>query len=417
VTGNGAREPTPEVTAISGQTESTSGRTAAHWIGIHSQFPQGTLGITTLFFVEVLNEQHTVEMIEFMLKNAGLKVVGLKFNRVSIKIHPTQQNLTWSHNRPVQTRHAQASLLELPLPGAFNDLGIEQDPGPLIAVEDKDATADTNLWRCQPQPRGVVHDFKHVIDQMHQRTIDLGHVTGALTKHRIADHADVIGNHGDKGSVAPMPERTPGSHYFSDHRDQPAPKSAPKRLEVIVDGRSLELASDTGVFSHGHLDDGTALLIERGATPAPGATNLLDLGCGYGPIAMALAVRAPTARIWAVDVNPRAVELCAANAAANDLANINAVTVDADPVLGGLDPDLRFDAIWSNPPVRIGKKALHQLLVEALGRLTPTGTAHLVVHKHLGSDSLQGWLSSNGHPTTRKLSRMGFRLLDVEAAA
>jgi 16S rRNA (guanine1207-N2)-methyltransferase len=181
----------------------------------------------------------------------------------------------------------------------------------------------------------------------------------------------------------------------------------------MVDGRSLELASDTGVFSHGHLDDGTALLIERGATPPPDATDLLDLGCGYGPVALALAVRAPSARIWAVDVNPRAVELCAANAAANDLTNVHAVTVEADPELGGLDPDLRFDGMWSNPPVRVGKPALHRLLLAALGRLGPEATAHLVVHKHLGSDSLQSWLTANGHPTTRKLSRMGFRLLDV----
>lgn len=213
-----------------------------------------------------------------------------------------------------------------------------------------------------------------------------------------------------------MSERTPASHYFSDHRDQPAPKSSPKRLEVMVDGRSLELASDTGVFSHGHLDDGTALLIERGASPAPTATNLLDLGCGYGPLALALAVRAPSAKVWAVDVNPRAVELCAANAAANELGNVRTVQVAADPELSGLDPDVRFDAVWSNPPVRIGKAALHRLLLAALERLAPGGSAHLVVHKHLGSDSLQSWLNAHGHPTTRRLSRMGFRLLDIEAA-
>lgn len=183
-----------------------------------------------------------------------------------------------------------------------------------------------------------------------------------------------------------------------------------------MDGRSLELASDTGVFSHGHLDDGTALLIERGASPAPTATNLLDLGCGYGPLALALAVRAPSAKVWAVDVNPRAVELCATNAAANELGNVHAVQVAVDPELSGLDPDVRFDAVWSNPPVRIGKAALHRLLSAALERLAPGGTAHLVVHKHLGSDSLQSWLNAHGHPTTRRLSRMGFRLLDIETA-
>jgi 16S rRNA (guanine1207-N2)-methyltransferase len=72
-----------------------------------------------------------------------------------------------------------------------------------------------------------------------------------------------------------------------------------------------------------------------------------------------------------------------------------------------------FDAIWSNPPVRIGKRALHELLSASLARLRPGGTAHLVVHKHLGSDSLQRWLIDQGHPTVRRLSRHGFRLLDV----
>jgi 16S rRNA (guanine1207-N2)-methyltransferase len=402
-----------DVTDVSGKAESARRRTTTDGIGVHGQFPKGPLGVPTLLIVEVLNEQHAVEMIEFMLKDPGLKVISLEFDGVAVQVHATQQHLTGTDDRPVQPRHAEASFLEFPFPGTFHNLGVDQHASTFVAVEHEDPAADADLGRRQAQAWGVVHDFEHVIDQVDQGAINLGHVIGTLPQDRVANYPDVIGNHGLKGSVAPMPERTPGSHYFSDHRDQPAPKSSPRRLEVMVDGRSLELASDTGVFSHGHLDDGTALLIERGATPPPDATDLLDLGCGYGPVALALAVRAPSARIWAVDVNPRAVELCAANAAANDLTNVHAVTVEADPELGGLDPDLRFDGMWSNPPVRVGKPALHRLLLAALGRLGPDATAHLVVHKHLGSDSLQSWLTTNGHPTTRKLSRMGFRLLDV----
>jgi 16S rRNA (guanine1207-N2)-methyltransferase len=356
-------------------------------------------------------------MIELMLEDASLKVVGLDLDGVAVEIQPAKQHLTRSYDWPVKSGHAQTALLKFPLPGALHDLGVEQDPAAFVAVEHEDPAADANLWSGKPHAGRVVHHLEHVVDQPDQISVDLGDITGTLPQHRVAYHPYVVGNHDDKGSVAPMSERTPESHYFSDHRNNPAPRSAPKRLEVVVDGRSLELASDTGVFSHGHLDDGTSLLIERGATPPTDATDLLDLGCGYGPVALALGLRAPSARIWAVDTNPRAVELCAANAAANDIANVHAIVVDADPALGGLDPNLRFDALWSNPPVRIGKPALHRLLLTAIGRLGPGGSGHLVVHKHLGSDSLQTWLTSQGHPTTRRLSRMGFRLLDVEAVA
>jgi len=214
-----------------------------------------------------------------------------------------------------------------------------------------------------------------------------------------------------------MPDDASGSHYFSANIGPQGPDSDPSTAELTVDGQVLTVTSDTGVFSHGHIDEGTDLLIRRGARPQPGVTDVLDLGCGYGPIAMALAVRCPSAHIWAVDTNHRAVALCQANAAANDLGNIRAVAVDPEPPLAGLDPDIRFDAIWSNPPIRVGKKAMHALLVAALGRLKPGGEAHLVVHKHLGSDSLQRWLEAAGYPTTRRLSRLGYRLLDVRGDA
>lgn len=201
------------------------------------------------------------------------------------------------------------------------------------------------------------------------------------------------------------------SHYFTapgDHRPH-----RPRPVEVTVDDHTFTLTSSSGVFAHGTLDEGTALLISRGAVPGPGATALADLGCGWGPLTVALAQRAPHARVWALDTNPRAVDLCARNAVDCELDNVTAQVVEASPPLGGLDPSVTFDAVWSNPPVRIGKQALHGLLTAALERLRPGGTAHLVVHKHLGSDSLQRWLEAQGHPTTRRLSRGGYRLLDV----
>ena len=136
---------------------------------------------------------------------------------------------------------------------------------------------------------------------------------------------------------------------------------------------------------------------------------MADVGCGYGPIAIVQALRTPTARIWAVDVNRRAVDLCAANATAAGATNITASSPDDVP------SDLRFDIIYSNPPIHVGKEALHDLLARWLDRLASGGTAYLVVHRHLGADSLNDWLVSGGFPTERLRSRQGYRILAVQA--
>ena len=133
----------------------------------------------------------------------------------------------------------------------------------------------------------------------------------------------------------------------------------------------------------------------------------MDLGCGYGPIACALATRNPEATVWAVDVNERARDLCRSNAANAVLDGVRFVAPAEVP------DDLSLDGLWSNPPIRIVKEALHELLNRWLGRLAPEGTAHLVVQRHLGADSLARWLDGVGWTTTRRGSRKGFRLLDV----
>ena len=191
---------------------------------------------------------------------------------------------------------------------------------------------------------------------------------------------------------------------------EPAVASARSRVALALPDVSFDLATDRGVFARGAVDPGSKLLLLE--APAPPATgHLLDLGCGYGPIALTLARRAPAATVWAVDVNRRALALTAENAAAAGLANVRAV----EP--GEVPPDLAFATIWSNPPVRIGKPALQDLLRTWLGRLTPEGWALLVVHKHLGADSLARFLATEGFPAERLRSRMGYRLLAVEARA
>ena len=156
---------------------------------------------------------------------------------------------------------------------------------------------------------------------------------------------------------------TEPEHYFS---ARPGAPHRPGQVRVILPDVYLELATDAGVFSPGRLDPGTRLLLEEAPAP-PASGDLLDLGCGYGPVACVLAARSPGATVWAVDVNERALELCARNAAAAGLANVRCVTPGAAALPG------RFGAVWSNPPVRIGKDALHALLSCWLGRLDPAG--------------------------------------------
>lgn len=192
-------------------------------------------------------------------------------------------------------------------------------------------------------------------------------------------------------------------HYFS---ERPAVRSRPHTVVADVRGDRFALTSDAGTFSPRRLDPGTELLLERAPDP-PAEGTFLDLGCGYGPIAVALARWSPSATVVAIDVNERSRQLCADNALA--LGCDNVVVSDPD----GVDPDVRFDLIWSNPPIRIGKPALHELLLRWLGRLSPGGCAVLVVGRNLGADTLQRWLTAQGFPTERLASKRGYRLLEI----
>ncbi len=177
-------------------------------------------------------------------------------------------------------------------------------------------------------------------------------------------------------------------------------------MHVVLPDVYLTLATDSGTFSPGRLDPGTRLLLDT-APPPPADGDLLDLGCGYGPLALVLAARAPAARVWVVDVNQRALELCRRNAATAALANVRALAPDDHE----LPPS--YQVIWSNPPIRIGKRALHELLTGWLRRLAPGAAAYLVVQRNLGSDSLQDWLTQSGWHAERRAARAGYRVLRV----
>jgi 16S rRNA G1207 methylase RsmC len=196
-------------------------------------------------------------------------------------------------------------------------------------------------------------------------------------------------------------------HYFS--ADPKAPfKRAPVRATVW--GHDLALTSGSGVFAQGRLDIGTAVLLRSLEAPA-GARSVLDLGCGYGVIGVAVAVAVPDCVVTAVDVNERALLLARENAAALGVTDrYTALLPDAVPA------GAAYDEIWSNPPIRIGKDALHDLLLRWLPRLAPGGVARMVVGKNLGADSLAGWLGERGFPTTKTASAKGFRVFETRRA-
>lgn len=196
-------------------------------------------------------------------------------------------------------------------------------------------------------------------------------------------------------------------HYFT---AQPASPSEQRTLTVRLAGRDATVRVAPGIFSPDGIDKGTAVLL-REVPPPPAAGDLLDLGCGWGPIALTLGLLSPEARIWAVDVNERALDLARANAQSLGITHFHAGTPDSVP------DGVRFRAIWSNPPIRVGKKVLHEMLRTWLPRLEAGGTAYLVVQKNLGSDSLQRWLEGelpqSSYAVGRVASDKGFRVLTV----
>lgn len=194
-------------------------------------------------------------------------------------------------------------------------------------------------------------------------------------------------------------------HYFS------ADPSAPAKLtevEIEVGGHVLKLSASSGTFSSERLDPGTRVLLGLWELfPTDGI--VLDLGCGWGPIGLSIAKLQPATEVIGVDVNQRSVELANANAKRNGLANFSAC-LDKD-----LDANLEIDHIWSNPPIRIGKENLHDLLRNYLSRLKPTGDAYLVVQKQLGAESLQRWIAQQWpeREVTKVENSKGFRVIRI----
>jgi len=198
-------------------------------------------------------------------------------------------------------------------------------------------------------------------------------------------------------------------HYFT---ARPGSAQDLRPLSVRLAGTDLDLVTAGGVFSPDRVDLGTQVLMREVPDP-PEQGDLLDLGCGWGPISLSLALLSPAARVWGVDVNERSLDLLRRNASAAGADNVRAVLPEDVP------SDVRFAALWSNPPIRVGKAVLHDMLRQWLPRLLPGASAYLVVQRNLGSDSLHRWLDEtlgpDGFEAFRIASAKGFRVLQVRA--
>ncbi|MBC9957219.1 class I SAM-dependent methyltransferase [Yimella sp. cx-51] len=198
---------------------------------------------------------------------------------------------------------------------------------------------------------------------------------------------------------------TSHDHYFS---AEPASADERRTINVPLAGVTRAVQVAPGIFSPDRIDQGTSVLLQNAPQP-PAEGTFLDLGCGWGPIALSLALHSPNATVYAVDVNERALDLARVNAESLVLKGVHVSAAQEVPA------DARFDLIWSNPPIRVGKAILHDLMRTWLPRLTDGGAAYLVVQKNLGSDSLQKWITENldGLAAERFTSVRGFRILKV----
>jgi 16S rRNA (guanine1207-N2)-methyltransferase len=194
-------------------------------------------------------------------------------------------------------------------------------------------------------------------------------------------------------------------HYFSSE-PQAEEKSYPIEFEVA--GRTIRALGASGTFSANKLDAGTRVLLNLHAN-FPSQGRVLDLGCGWGPISLALASQSPELEVLAVDVNQRSLAQTEANAASLGLTNIS---TSLESEITDRQP---FDQMWSNPPIRVGKEVLHGLMEKYLPMLVPGGTAWMVIQKQLGAESFQKWLTErfSDFEVERVANDKGYRVLRV----
>ncbi|AZS17460.1 class I SAM-dependent methyltransferase [Paenibacillus lutimineralis] len=175
-------------------------------------------------------------------------------------------------------------------------------------------------------------------------------------------------------------------HYYT---SRPTTAHDRKNWEAELHGYKLRFVSDAGVFAKGGVDYGSRTLIE--AMEIPASAEVLDVGCGYGPIGLTAAKLASQGHVTMIDVNGRAVELARENARNNKIDN---VTILESDLFAALDPTAQFDVVLTNPPIRAGKEVVHAIFEGAYERLRSGGSLWIVIQKKQGAPSAKQKLES-----------------------
>lgn len=172
------------------------------------------------------------------------------------------------------------------------------------------------------------------------------------------------------------------NHYYSKN---PVSKSERMEWDASILGKTLQFVTDSGVFSKNRIDTGSQVLIETAAKSEFPVGDFLDIGCGYGPVGLFLSKQFPERSIDMVDVNARALELAKENSELNAIENVLIYESDLYSNVEGK----KYAAIFSNPPIRAGKKVVHKILEEAVDYLVEDGVLQVVIQKKQGAPSAQ----------------------------
>lgn len=191
-------------------------------------------------------------------------------------------------------------------------------------------------------------------------------------------------------------------HYYTSNPGTPHQR---KLLLVAVGDQNLTLNSDAGVFSKNSLDYGSKVLIE--AMDIAQEDEVLDVGCGYGPIGLIAAKKAKQGHVTMVDINSRAVELAKENATLNKISN---VTILESDLFSALKEEQRFDVVLTNPPIRAGKVVVHAIFEGAFDRLKDGGSLWVVIQKKQGAPSAKAKLESLFNSVEEITKDKGYRI-------
>jgi 16S rRNA (guanine1207-N2)-methyltransferase len=169
-------------------------------------------------------------------------------------------------------------------------------------------------------------------------------------------------------------------HYYS---KKPQIESNPRRVKFNLLGHSFQFETDRGVFSKSEVDFGSRTLIETFQIPSIEGV-IFDIGCGYGPIGLAIAKENPNRTVYMMDVNERAIALAKKNAEINGIQNVRIFESDG---VSAVKEELQVAAILTNPPIRAGKEVVFEFYDGAFEKLVPNGELWIVIQKKQGAPS------------------------------